>query len=1448
MNMDASLKYLKETEASFILNQERYLGKKGEKNGVLGKTTPLAANYPACEIDMPSGENYSVGKHNAQLTNELYDWVYNHNGVHFIKRITANGCEIVYFGDCLPLSADPKHSIEQWRAYLKVDKICANRSGKQLIWVNGTAFIGMLDTEAAIATNNFTTPFFDLCSDPCAMISMCVPDPCGCLKAEFIPLSPTDFGRTNNMVDVGIQISYRHVYYDGRRSTWADPSTMFYQDAKGCFDNSDGFPRCLKAYVPVGNPMVEKIEIAYSKDGIWYKADVVEKYKKYNSSQQMWYERALSEQVQSTLNEDDCTFEYLFCNDKQCDVIAPEEFNRVYNPMPRNPQGILNIEDALGFYNYIQGNCPIDKFEADKLRIGIACEQNDCVQKNVKIKVRAIIHNRSHGGNQFIYRLKGENNSPDDPTDTAYFGGLNNNGTGLGDLESGYDQYFREKTRNFIAYIEGTDYYATMKQWKAHKFYTVLEEWGVLSNLQDKSRLRRWRRAINNDEFFYQEAEITVPKGTRGFIRLASHTSTGNDQDKSTFVFGVLDDIHDYKGKIVVDDSIADLKTEEIYFDTCSMTNDTLEIYKAFVIDDNAVDTGLTSKSSSYYGYISDKSGRPVEGAIVAIGSVESITDHNGFYHLYLFPGADSAQSLNVKVEKNCYEFDTIETMTVEGEKGYATAQDYQITNEDYDQNKYTNVTMKVKDCKGVGVGGIRIALSGSKYKTTGIDGIARFKIRNYSTRDRQVRGIVLNGSGCLETDCAGNCQPCMATSISGTAPCYTGGSQSTNLTDGVINISNITSTRNGLKSGGQYPFGFIVKGDCGRQSAVYRTPDVVIPKTQAKSKEGFCSLSYDGTGMVFPEWGKCMDIVRGVNLNPFELQWVVDKIERTDDGKIKLTIQSLNDYNERFLFKTNTIYQWIKGDRIEFIKNGDGKIFSIGQFGLLNYLTISPFHDELMSGEEDAAADFFNQLLINDDGKLDTLKVGAVIELQRSKECTTEPTFFGICASIPIGEDGKLLYPTGNFHTFDTYFVSRKIGDFPVQKFEHHSPSDFWGTRLTDTGKPYFVNEYENEQRFGRNITINSPNEYNRFGDLIRTLKTKLHGDIIYMQLIDGQIGLAISEHDNSLFQASDDLVRIGNDGIARAAGADSIISDTQPKLSGTYGCQYPHIGSIFSGDGYVLWWDVNKHTYVKHDFQTAKAVDDGKMQNYFSRRSQEVETNNKTAEDLDKFRFATGYNNLTGAVILTTKSLRHSGIYNETGPFKKPNDTILFHPASEDFLGFASFTGEAYGNINLYDGNGCAFVTYLQGVPYIHPIIPEKYNEFFGVACDWRFAIALNRFPNKEKVGVSLEVQSETMFFVEEVVTDEPNYLSEIPASAFKKTGRKWNASFKGNINSVKGLFGPHTPRGQYISVLLVRDNTDGLKYRTIDNAKRVEYSELDLVILKSTINEQSGLDQTV
>lgn len=1480
VNLDKSKKYLTPTEAFYMLNRERNIN----GTGTLGKTTPLVANYLACLVEQPAGDNYTVGHCFSKLTNELYWFTYNSNGVNFIARINGDGsCQIVYDGDCLPLSAAPEHAIEEWRCYLKYDRFCAHQHGKQLIWTDGENPIGQLDVEASIATNSFTTAFFDTCPEPCAYTQMCVPEPCGALEGEFVTLSASEVDLTNHLVDVGFKVRYRWIYYDQRKSEWSDISSLYFQDSRGCFDDSEGFPRCMTFRLPVGNPMVDKIEFAISTDnGInWSSVDVIEKYQPYTSSDQYWYERSL--ESLPGFSDVDCAFDYVFCNDKQCNPIPLLETTRTFNPMPRKPQGLIRIKDSLVFYNYLKGNCPIDGAEAAKFEITPNCISNaGCIQEFATVTAFVLIHNPLTLRNGLVFRVGGNSTfDPDDPLDKARYAASFNPA-----VTDNYLQYFNGEIRNFIAYVEGTNYWAQLEQYKSDSIFSTRTKVGVVSGMDSIDARNQIFGDITAGNFYYQQYTLKVPKGTKGFIRLASQLETNGlpteGQDTSACVIGTIPDIRNYSGVMDINSILTN--DEELYFDTC---DGDVTLYETLVVDDNyrTFQNGSNS-SSAYSGILTDANNVPIEKADIWYnGSRYGRTDHNGFYHFTVY-GDPNTQTIQVQVyvEMGCVGgFTIVKYVTLFGGYNRITNTNIQLSDVDapgYKNDFYSVVNVSLKDCNALPLGGIRIALSGSKYQVTdAVTGIATFNIRNNSTRDRSVRGVAMDINNCFTLDCSDGCNPCLpSTADTATAACYSGNPVLDIATTANINKETAFANKKGLKAGGRYPFGMVAKGGCGQVSAVYPittldgslvNPDnyINIPKTQEKGSLGFCTFGYDGTGVVLPDWADCLAIVRGENVNNYELQWVIDKIERTADRKIKLTIQSLNDYNARYNFETNTLYQYTKGDRVEFINNGNGEIFDIATYGLLNYQVLSPFSAYIAEGEAESPAQFFNEILIDDDGNLDDLTVGAKIELQRPKNCTVEPTYYEIAnlEVIEISGQKVLANPTGTFTTFDTYLVTRQIEGSnllegnPPQQFEHKFPSDHWGHTLvdgqflglSDVGKVHFTNKFENERRYGRNITINSVNQFNRFGDLEKTLDAPEQGDIIAMGIYDGKIGLGIGEFDSFLFQLSDEFLRVNANGMVQAAPADALISDTQPKVSGIFGCRYESIGSILFGDGWVTWVDKGKSAFVKHDFNIAKDISEGKFNMWIKKTVQYMENLNRTApNDVSKLRWSTGYNYHTNALQLTIKALNQGGTNNEQQPYINYRSTVLIEPRTEELLTFASYTQEAYSNLVLNDAYGCAFVSFYLGQPYIHPIIPIKYNEFNGVAVDCVVGISIHHETGDKEINpISMEIQDETMWFASKVTVDDTTFESEIPPIRWEKRMDKWNAEFLCDKNSRGGLFGndPRTsgkkPRGYFCAVTLVRDNTDALKYLTTNDAKRVLFDELDLIISKASFAEQSG-----
>lgn len=1477
INADVDPKYLAVDEARYMLNAERNIG--GGANSKSGKTTPIPANELMCTTTVGVGTPYLIGKYKSDLTNEVYAFYYVEGGLDYILRINEDKtCEIVYQGDCLNFSADPKHSIEDWRVYLKYDRFCANQGGKQLIWTDGINPIGMIDVEASIATDSFTTPFFDDCLIGCEPLQMCVPEPCGALEGEFSPLDPSQIGLNNNLLEVGFQFRYRHIYYDQRASEWSDISTLFFQDSKGCFDIDEGLPRCISLTVPVGNPLVDKIEIAFRKDNEpnWFTTETVEKYQPYTSQSQKWYERQLADLL--NYSSVDCTFEYIFCNDKECTPISPVETSRVFNPIPREAQGLVRIKDSLGFYNYVKGSCPLLESETKKMEISLNGAGVTCSPELVTVTFFLIAHRNAQNFNMPIFRMGGTGglNIDDDLTDRAYFGGADFNG--VPEPNEGFGQYFSGKTRNFIGYVEGTDYWVEMKQYvKSATAGSPPQYLGApIASLSDAG----WAVALRNlrlaGTYYFQQGTLSVPKGTKGFLRIANHKNEDGllqSQDQSTFVIGTIPSLISYQGLGAPKNinGILDNQVKEIYFDTCAGS---VSLSPVFIVDDNDMKSEAGTKASSAIeGYIRDLQGNPLEFIEVwNDGVLRSKTDHNGYYSFNRWGGVSGSTQLDIRAEQAASgAFTNIKFQTVQSQLDVLVRADIEIDNPAYQLDYYEDVQVLVRDCNSAPVGGVRVAMTGTKYEVTDdLTGIATFKIRNNSNRSRIVRGVVMDAKNCFNIDCSGGCNFCLPTTVLTTLPSSFKDVHYTNLAViGLINKATALLGKKGLKAGGRYEWALIAKGNCGRLSAAY--PITVldgsidtgsfmdVPKTQEKDALTFNSISYDARGLVLPDWVDCVSLARTENYNQYELQWVVDKREFLAGDKIRLTIQSLNDYNASFNFKSNTIYQFLENDRVEFISNGNGAIFDTATFGLLNYQIISPSTDFIAAGDEAPPADFFNQILIENDGKLNTLTVGAKIELQRPKKCTAENTpLYAVLQLDVIEVSGQkvLANPTGTFSTFDTYFVTRSISSIPTQIFEHRNPSDFWGDTLngiSDVGKAYFKNKFENESRFGRNITINSLNQFNRFGDLEKTLDDPQQGDLIAVGVYDGQVGVGIGEHDNFLFNISDDFLRLGADGIVRAQSPDNIISDGEPKVVGQFGCQYEDIGSVYFGDGWITWADLSKGALVKHDFSAAKDIAEGKMNSYLRQKWGIMQAFNGTSQlDINRYRFVTGFNYHTNALQLTMKRLTGANTYNTQDYLLSESETILIEPRMEEFLTMASYAQDGYSNLNIKDANGSGFISFAGASVYNHPIKSNVYNRFNGVAVDRVVMIAINQEPDFIKRGVGIEIQSDKMYFVSRVKVDDASFQSIIPPIRMEKQEDKWVGSFLSNINSSGGLFAvgqvATKPRGYYILFTLIRDNTDNLKYNTTDNAKRVLFDELDMVLSKYFNSSQSGMQENL
>lgn len=1484
INSDVDAKYLKPTEAAFILNQQR-------NQGGQGKSHPLFANSKIADVNKPIGENYCIGSYYSEITNELYSFHWNSEMNHYIQRINAEGVDIIANGPCLDFDIDPKYSAEKFRAFMVFDKGRTGARGiygKYLVWSFGKRQPNFLDVELSLATDTFNLPLFSDCrKNPCDYFNLEFRQPQKCIVSE-VDNNSINLNKSNNVVDKAWQWRYRYISYDGRASEYSPISSMNWIDHPSCLKDTATFPRCFLLDIPAGDAFVEKIELLFRNDNNpqWYLYDTIHKYGQYTSPTQNWYERDIE---LPSYNEDTCSFVYQFCGDRECYPVAPEETNRISNEMPNTAQTIVPIDNRLAFLNIERGNEPLPLEEKEKISFTTEIDETNCQQEVVKLKIALIIHCKYHDYNQFIYQMEDGDPNGEEITHQLRFGGLMVIGSGGFEDASRYGQTFSGDSRNFKVYVEGTEYWTELKQQYYIRGTNEFQDYGRVVNMAKDSVSRRLRRETANGNYFIQVGIISVPKGTRGFLRVMSHHAEGLEPNTSTSVIGYLNGRSQYNPGHPdrnPDNDYNITYKKEIYFNACGDDKEIDLTDTPFLVQDMANDIhkspsllvgALTNGTFAVDGYLKDVNGAPIQNARVRAYSFFAIgdpvgrvlagsssyngsrtewigqTDHNGYYFFSLGTKA----KIDFLIEDSPSGFSVVETLQESSlRRREIIHNDYTLGGDDYADNYTRLIKLKVLDCNGAALAGITVAGEGVKAVDTDFDGIARIAIRNNYDRNLTIRTVVMQSSICLFKSCDGTCNPCMDLFITNVSGSFNNNPE-TDL--GQVSYQVFGNTGRFLKHGGRYEFGLTMIGN-GRTSRVQRNDWFVdIPSVQELQSHAPVTVRVNFSSQVnWPDWVEYVSFSRSPNLRYSDyLQWVIDKIEYVDrDGNaanqlsasnLRFTIQSLNDYNAKFFFNTTTKYQYSPGDRIEFISNGNGEIFP----QVINSLILSPFATEASEGEE-RPANFFNQLLISNDDALVDLEEGGIIEIQKAKTCETETVFQEICSPV-VAKNMPLSF---TLFTFDTYLLPRQIpGDSLNFTFEHHSITDFWGDHVDDAGRLNTSNEFERTQRLGRMMMVTDT--WSQFGTGIgvnkfRTDQTKVFqgiegGDIIAAYIWDAQIMLAICQHDNFTAMVGDDFLRAGEGGIIKVTASEQIVSNPQAKPSGRFGCGYDEVGSVYFGDGYATWIDAYRLSggFIFGGVNPPKDVSINQISREIEKRTKFILDFNKDKQSVDKIRYTCGYDPHNRWVMLTMKAPRQQAI-NNNHDWEGVNKTICFDPASEDFPTISAFTPEAYGQIGQFFDKANTFITFFRSDSYAHYLRTDLFNTFFGIGTDRVVTICANENIGKHKRFLAIEVQSDVMWFAEKVTIDNKNFYSEIPPVRVKRKLDKWNAEFLRDVNSRGGLYEGKPCEGYECVITLVRDNSVNLQYKTIDRTKMGLADETDFFLVKYVFVDSSGLMQ--
>lgn len=195
INLDLDETRIPPDTATFIKNITFNVNTNPNTSGDTGSNqyvgTPVEGNKPLTISGMPAGNNFCCGFYSSEQTNEGYFCIFNSNGNHTIWVIEgATGTVTkVHENTLLPFSSNPEHFFSEGRITLErksiIDPVTKQESNfKLLVLTNNNGNQCMIDVDASIATDSYTTPYFTSSAafyDPLELIHLGSPLPIKCI-------------------------------------------------------------------------------------------------------------------------------------------------------------------------------------------------------------------------------------------------------------------------------------------------------------------------------------------------------------------------------------------------------------------------------------------------------------------------------------------------------------------------------------------------------------------------------------------------------------------------------------------------------------------------------------------------------------------------------------------------------------------------------------------------------------------------------------------------------------------------------------------------------------------------------------------------------------------------------------------------------------------------------------------------------------------------------------------------------------------------------------------------------------------------------------------------------------------------------------------------------------------------------------------------------------------
>jgi len=1443
-NLDLAAEHIDNLTARFIKNLSPNVGATNEYEGIkegqnVAKQKPTQSTEIYVNIPLPQGDNYCIGAKGFPNTGEVYFMLWNSLSNHSIYRLNCytRTFDKVKVDSNFNFQKKPQYLIGEGQMMLSLIQLVEPETGKEVVvkelkWTDGFGYQGFCRVDDSIATNGFDAnlfPYFAGNYDKAPIVRMGKPTPKGCVTVTEIPrvtdpLSPDyDLGVNNSLLFQKWYFMIQEVDVWGRPSEWGPRSIEYIPGVNDCISLSNNVPRCLNLEFEISNPFVNSVNIAWlncsrGEATVWHKEDTLFLYKGSNIGK--WWLRDRSDVWSGPTK-----VKYKFCRTKECEIVPSDEVARIENPLARRSQAIMDLNRLTAIYNNKHKFNPFsDDLKSKITATVIPPSQTDSGTRNITIYCPIWNEGNANQGIKWAAVSKDGNNG------YVYGGYTGNNSAGTQfnpTFARKYLQYFTNKDQSgFVGYLVGGGSAISTQ---------VVYKNGVFED--DPNFLAKSQNAF---AFTMQKFEFTnVPKG-RFIFRLASQLSDPNTdaayRKTSTPVWGACK----FTGAIPNGTNIntnGRSSSQELLIDVCDSDYNTLtdQDKNILVIADMADvqgNTGQEGKATSGYWWETKSNGynqNPIEliNVISSNGYTSNITDHNGFYY---YSTRGNGRSFAFDLISNCNWWQKRESQGGPGMRRIDYWADEQTGIYDY----FTLLCNRVKitgrlvlQGTNIGVSNTLVTITRGGSAVTDDNGVFTiiahdFVLPALSNQPRLDKITI--GNGCGYTGENNSCIPVVDVTINKCTLCQ---SREVVLAPDII-LQYVLSK--GLLSGGNKGLGCVGFDWLGRVTFVQPLGYLDIPSVNQTGviAPSQIQININSSAVFPPEIEYISFFVTPETKYSHWLTWIVDDFTFIDSQgnenlvnptQIKIYYGSNIQYSKLHNYNTTTAWQFLAAgtdtpvlnDRVQFILNGNGAVFTKAITGLVKY---------------DKSGEYFT---IDYSSDLKDLKKNALVRFVRPKECTGDEPYYEICSSKVEIVNQKAQRNSFILDAFDTYYLTREIpvpvpvttpttksitttvtnGNTAVAtevipiptptilelrtfgfRFEHFAPSNFWGDGCLNIGRVQVKNPYEAEIISPYQVAISGALSVNGQLNYLCYFDSKKMTDFDVPES-DGicavfqEIGkiFVITQMDCWVVGYNDNLARVNQDGTVQAGSISNAFGKPQRKEGGGFGCDFKDKLSVKVRGNKIMWVDRDAAEAVQYDWRDVKSLTSDKCDAWFRAKVKKV------LEDENSF-FIGGIDPIKEGYLLSNNNILAPVYINqERGPAALLPETVEFSIESGDLKGWWSFVPECFAHLDGDVLNNQMF-SFKEGVAWSHYNGKQNnsYNRFYGTLCEKVIRpIFAGENPFDKKMFLAITVYCENQKFFSDKIFTEAKQESRLLLDWWEKEVYFSVAAFLCDLNTV-------------------------------------------------------------